>query len=281
MKAMDKLGRLLAVAAVFALASCGSGGGAAGSAQSNSVSGSVMLDSAPSARARASFSPSSMALTAFDGSVIQLLDSSGAMVAQTTADASGQFTFLDVPQGSYTINVVDSASGAVVTSVNVALIEGDNAFIEGVISQDVASWTVTYSAGDESLQNDAQMQIAQNMADASGQSLSAVVAMREQGMGWGDIANQLGVNPGQLGLGEGHDDDLDDEKTTSSNFGSSGANAAAGQGANSGSSMGMDDDSDGDSGQDDDDSDDSGGSDDDSHGGNGNGNGNGGHGSGN
>lgn len=196
---------LLVSAALFS--ACGSSGSS--TATGNTVSGKLQLgDSVASAKtgeAHVSF-----AVVAYEGSTVQLVDANGNVVAETTTDASGQFTFLNVAQGDYSINVIDATSGLAVTQVSLSVVDGDNAYVEGTIDTSGANWTVEYTAGEASLQNDAQMEIARNLADNSDLSLSEIIALREEGQGWGKIAGDLDVSPSVLGLG--HSDGFEPEK---------------------------------------------------------------------
>lgn len=45
----------------------------------------------------------------FEGVTLQLLDAGGTVVATTTTDASGDYTFFDLPDGNYTVAVTDTA----------------------------------------------------------------------------------------------------------------------------------------------------------------------------
>jgi hypothetical protein len=190
------------------LSACGSSGSST-STTGNTVSGKVSLGDSV-ATAKSGGPQVSFALTAYQGSAVQLVDASGNVVEETTTDASGQFTFLNVAQGDYTLRVIDATTGLAVTQVSFSVVDGDNAYIEGTIDTAGADWTIDYTAGEASLQNDAQMEIARNLADNSDLSLSEIITMREDGAGWGKIAGELGVSPGVLGLG--HSDGFEPEK---------------------------------------------------------------------
>jgi hypothetical protein len=49
--------------------------------------------------------------------------------------------------------------------------------------------------------NETQLTIADSLAGAAGVESSAVQDMRASGMGWGEIAQELGVHPSTIGLG--------------------------------------------------------------------------------
>ena len=53
------------------------------------------------------------------------------------------------------------------------------------------------------------------LARDSGESPQAIAHLREQGMGWGQIAHQLGVHPGRLGRGHHKSDTLESAHTHS------------------------------------------------------------------
>lgn len=44
-----------------------------------------------------------------------------------------------------------------------------------------------------------EMAIAEDLAKKSGKSVDEIVAMRKSGLGWGQIAHKLGVQPGSAG----------------------------------------------------------------------------------
>jgi len=201
--------RALASAAVVAfavvtLAACGKG------SDGNTISGNLTYTTSA---ARATFLVATEPLT---GYTVQLTDSTGAVVAETTVDADGNFKFTGVKEGDYTLVVKDDV-GDVVTEVNVTILEGDDATINGAFTDTSVTWDVVFDSNDSGALNDTQMKRAQTIADLSGMSVDEVVAMRESGMGWGVIAKELGLHPGQLGMG--HPDGWEPHKTTKANKG--------------------------------------------------------------
>lgn len=203
---------VLALVSLFA-AGCGSGGGSAGgSAGGGTISGSLTSSSGVTARLADSVS-SFAALEEISGVPVQLVDAEGVVVQETVTDINGRFEFTGVEQGDYTVRVLKDATGDLLTEVDVSLLEGDDAFIEGAVAGKNADWSVYFVANEtDLLQNDAQMRIANNIAQNSGVSLDEVITLRESGLGWGEIAHQLDVPPGSMGLG--HDKGFEKEKHT-------------------------------------------------------------------
>lgn len=62
-------------------------------------------------------------------------------------------------------------------------------------------FNLSAAQGDEEESLTAQEQKAQSLAEASGTSVESITDLRESGMGWGEIAHELGVHPSVLGLG--------------------------------------------------------------------------------
>jgi len=131
----------------------------------------------------------------------------------TVSAADGSFLFPNVPPGTYTIQVTDPR----VTPTKVFIVSGtsgltvgagDTAVIAGTVTETSLATTVQVNATDfaDVLANDAQTAHAINIASASHQSLDAVIAFRQAGHGWGQVAQHFGVHPSVLGLGASQDD---------------------------------------------------------------------------
>lgn len=58
------------------------------------------------------------------------------------------------------------------------------------------------TAPSKKVNNPASLQRIDRLSTLSGKSSDEIAAMREKGMGWGEIAQQLGIHPGELGLGK-------------------------------------------------------------------------------
>lgn len=199
---------LLGIAAgvlLLTFAACGGGAGAA--AGGNTVSGQVTATGLTAA-ARTALSA---AFTAYDDLTVQLLGADGAVVDTATVGDNGSFTFMNVNEGDYTIAVVDGTTGDTVAEVGFSCLNGDDVFISGTISEDTASWSVDFTAN-TMLQNEEQTEKALAIAQVAGLDVADVLAMREDGLGWGVIALQLGVHPSELGLG--NNDGFEKAKTT-------------------------------------------------------------------
>lgn len=196
----------LALVFVFGIfmTACGSGGGsvsATGSSGGNMVSGTVKLSDGASGSARTYALEGDTSGEPYADAIVQLVDSEGNVVAETETDEDGNFNIDGVEEGDYTILVIDPETGDTVTEVEVSIVDGDDVLIEGVITGGEAEWTVEFTANTADLQNEAQNDKAKNIAMESDATLDEVLAMREAGMGWGEIARELGVHPSVLGLG--------------------------------------------------------------------------------
>ncbi|MBI4666858.1 MAG: carboxypeptidase regulatory-like domain-containing protein [Nitrospinae bacterium] len=195
--------KILGTVVILGMIVAGCSGGGSSANQGNTISGTISLGGDLST-AKGLTAPAT-ALEDYESVTIQLVDSTGAVVDETTTDSTGTFSFSGVRAGDYTIIVIDRETGLEVTQAQVTVIDGDNVDIDGVITSSDATWSVTYEVNPAvSLQNETQTQIAQNIADASGLTLAEVIAMRQSGMGWGTIAIELGVHPGNLGIGNTH-----------------------------------------------------------------------------
>lgn len=203
---------LVAAFSAFLVTSCGSGGGS--SSTGSAVSGNVMKSSSGAVTARTALS-SAIEDTAdtvpFEGAVVQLIDSDGTIVAETTTDADGYFIFEDVDPDDYTVVVFDPDTDEEVANVSITVIEGDDATVDGTVTGDGTTWDVEFTADEDvSLDNPTQQAKVTALAEDSDLSESEIIAMRESGMGWGKIANDLGIHPSVLGAGSGKDSDDDD-----------------------------------------------------------------------
>jgi hypothetical protein len=132
------------------------------------------------------------------------------VVATTTTDSNGQFVFRGVAPGVYTVEV--EVNGQVFTA-SVTVGAGDQAIV-GVATNGATSVQVTAISTDV-YNNDAQLGHAVNIANASGScDIVRVTQLREQGLGWGDIARRCNVHPSVIGLGRSNlsDSELDDAR---------------------------------------------------------------------
>lgn len=212
--------RIFSMVAVFAVvtlmaAACGT------SSSGNTISGTID-DSGSMSTAFMN------GLSAYSGGTIELRDSEGNVIDTDTLDEDGNFFFSSVDEGDYTIVLVDPDTGEDVTSLDVSLVDGDNVIISGTVSDTEATWEIEYEAND-GLQNEDQNQNAINIASAAGVSVEEVLEMRESGMGWGAIANELGVHPSVLGAEHSFNpnkttDVDDDDDSNNGNNGSNGCN---------------------------------------------------------
>lgn len=137
-----------------------------------------------------------------DGTVVTLTPTGGGAVHTTTTTA-GAFTFTNVPPGEYTIavtgfTIANNPGPIIVGAGDLATVTGT--VVEGTIAMNVVVVAQVTDA-DAILQNDAQVGHLLNLAKAAGVTPDAVLALRQQGMGWGRIAKELGVHPRYIGLG--------------------------------------------------------------------------------
>jgi hypothetical protein len=65
----------------------------------------------------------------------------------------------------------------------------------------LADLEAAQASGDETAIAEAEKALESALADAAGVHANDIANMREDGMGWGQIAHELGVHPGVLGLG--------------------------------------------------------------------------------
>jgi hypothetical protein len=165
--------------------------------------------------------------TPVSGATVNLRNASNVVVATTTTDANGQFVFPGVAPGTYTVQV-----GAVV-SPPVTVGAGDQAVV-GVVTTSGTPPTVTIVAiSTDVFNNDAQLGHAINIANASATcDLVGVTRLREQGLGWGEIAHRCGVSPSVIGLGRSNltDADLGDARERTGHGQGSGGGNGKGKG---------------------------------------------------
>ena len=143
------------------------------------------------------------------GATVKLL-SGGTVVATTTTDANGQFSFRDVAPGTYTIEVTWNG---LTKTVTVTVGAGDQAIV-GIATNGGTTLDVVAISTDV-YNNDAQLGHAVNIDNASSRcDLEEVTRLRESGLGCGAIAQRCGAPPSVIGLGRSNlsDDDLDDAR---------------------------------------------------------------------
>jgi hypothetical protein len=112
--------------------------------------------------------------------------------------------------GTYTVEA--TVNGEIYTAT-VTVGAGDQAIV-GLATHGVTSVQVTAMSTDV-FNNDAQFGHALNIANASATcDLVGVTQLRQQGLGWGDIAHRCNVSAGVIGLGRSNlsDADLDDAR---------------------------------------------------------------------
>jgi hypothetical protein len=147
----------------------------------------------------------------FAGVTVNLVNvATNTVVMTTTTDANGNFVFRDVPVGTYKVAV----AGTAIESPTFTVGADDRAVVGVVTPTGPATVTVTAMSTDV-YDNDAKLGHAVNIANAGGScNLVQVTALREQGLGWGVIAQRCHVSPGVIGLGRSNlsDSDLDDAR---------------------------------------------------------------------
>jgi len=227
---MRKAGLSCAVLALVAMALPACGGAAGG----NTIAGSAIYNDGSAVRMSAR-APGEEPMS---GVLVQLLDLEGNVVAETYVDSDGNFSFGGVEEGDYTLRFIDPDTGDVVTEVNVSIMEGDDATLTGSFDDNQATWNVEFDSNDgDSTLNETQQERAANIGALAGIPASEVEAMRLSGMGWGQIAHELGLHPGNLGMG--HKDGFDARKTSKSkNAGRKNKDKGNGNGAGKGNGNG-------------------------------------------
>jgi len=141
---------------------------------------------------------------------VELVDDTGKVVATTTVNSNGDYTFTNVEQGGYTV-VVKDVDGNTVAEASVTVADGDNAVLSGTFTDTSVTWNLFFEANSSSL-NDTQKAMLTKLAELSGVSESDILQMRlTDHMGWGVIAKELGLHPGQLGMG--HPDGWEPKRT--------------------------------------------------------------------
>lgn len=150
-----------------------------------------------------------------EGAVVELfvgVIDPGETPATTVTDASGNFHFTGLQPGTYTVKVTTTVPPSVkIATVTVGA--GDNAIV-GVVASSGTPPTVTVATNPFDINNDAQFGHAMNIDHASAScDLFQVIALREAGHGWGNIAHQCNVSPGVIGLGHPSQGDLDSARS--------------------------------------------------------------------
>lgn len=135
------------------------------------------------------------------GAIVSLKDSSGTTIKTATTDSEGKFVFENVAPGVYTLTV--EINGVTVGDpVSVVVGAGDNATVTGQVTPQGLVAAVKVEVADNAItENPAQLGHAINLANAAKIDVTEVIDLRLQGLGWGEIAKLLGVDPGLLGLG--------------------------------------------------------------------------------
>ena len=207
------------VAAVAMLGACGSP--QMGSESGASISGKLVVEGA---NTNARTSPASngflimMPIPAM-GWQVDLVDANGNVVQSINTDFTGSFSFTNVPQGDYTVVIYDM-NGFFISSVNISLIDGDVVMMSGNATTDSATWVIEYApapaptdpapaptdpapAPTDPAPNFTAEDIkrANQVSELTGIPAEDILAMRAAGMGWGQIAKEFGLHPGDLGWG--------------------------------------------------------------------------------
>ena len=146
--------------------------------------------------------------TPLEGATVTLSGPGGPFTA--TTDADGKFTFTGLLPGTYTLSVCvgtpTCVDHPVLTGDQITVGPADLGTVNGtVFNDDTVTASVDIVAESETaqgiLQNDAQLCIASRIAQSGNVPLGTVINMRQQHMGWGKIAHQVGVPAGVIGGG--------------------------------------------------------------------------------
>jgi hypothetical protein len=201
--------------AALTLSSCSGGGGSADGGDTLSLTGTMSIDNG-SLTATVRLQPALVEFVrpafaageaepgpSLVGATITLFNSAGAVVDSTETDDSGQFSFYDLSDGSYSIAVAHDGINPIQIN-NIEVLSGDTAIVNGIVTTDGAETSVGYNATGclESSADPLQIVNAQGLADISGVPLEQVLELRgSECLGWDALANALGVEQGSLGLG--------------------------------------------------------------------------------
>lgn len=119
--------------------------------------------------------------------------------AQTqSGTANEESTFQNPAQAAHAENLANTVAKTDpdVQKAFTALTDAEKALAAAQASRDKNAITAAQKAYDSAL-----AKVEGALAKASGTATADISAMRAQGMGWGQIAHELGVHPGTLGLG--------------------------------------------------------------------------------
>jgi carboxypeptidase family protein len=215
------------------LTGCGSGGSSTTGATSFGGGGSTAVIQGQVLSAKTSRGPESIIVVALrtalgiglaeavtgtpvEGATVELfvgvIDPGETPIGTTLTDGSGNFHFTGLQSGTYTVRVTTTLPPSVeIATVTVGA--GDNA-VFGVVASSGTPPIVTVAADPFDISNDAQFGHAMNIDQASAScDLSQVIALRQAGNGWGNIAHQCHVPPRVIGLGHPSQGDLDSARS--------------------------------------------------------------------
>jgi hypothetical protein len=159
----------------------------------------------------------------------------------TTVDEE-EPAFNNPAQAQHAANLAEAAATGPSDELQEALenlAEAEKALEEAIASGDKAAIEAAQKAYDEA--NEKAEGLA---AEETGVTVEDIAAMRDEGMGWGQIAHALGVDPSVLGLGhgKGKSEDTEMEEATARNTksDSSFVGHGVGQGTGQGLALGHD-----------------------------------------
>jgi hypothetical protein len=159
--------------------------------------------------------------TPVPGATVRLTPVGPGDTLEKKTNGQGGFVFKDVPPGSYMLDVLTGDPPVVVATTGPIVVGADDKAVVGIATSDGTPPVVAVEAlSTDVFHNDAQLGHAANIAmetvNPACDTVAEVTTLRGQGLGWGEITEQCGVDSGVLGRGRSNlsDDELAELKAT-------------------------------------------------------------------